>query len=188
MSHEFATAGVLKIIKKRDKLLGKRNQKDILNRILNQPFTSTDRISRLVKQAEEAVRTLTSSANIQSNSWESVFGDEETKCDAIGEETFKKQIVEQETLKSDILEGERKEGKLVNKLGREDMEDHKCLLKKTRAALGMLAKLQTTAHTPSTLLPIEFDRKRHIEIGEQASDLDSSTVKRSRNVEVVGDD
>lgn len=52
-------AGVIKILKKHDKLLGKHAQRAGLNNILRQPFTSTESISRLVREAEANVQSLT---------------------------------------------------------------------------------------------------------------------------------
>jgi hypothetical protein len=126
-------AGVAKILKKRDKILGGHAQRAYLNSILHQPFTSTENISKLVKMAEEAVRTL---------------GDEphtggKAGCRPVeGDQAAWQQ--EQEEL------GEGSEG-----AGKD--EERGRLLKRTRAALGMLAQLRTTAHTPSTLLPAVID-------------------------------
>jgi SPX domain protein involved in polyphosphate accumulation len=51
-------AGIVKILKKHDKLLGGHAQRVFLQNVLQQPFTSTESISRLVRDAEEQVQNL----------------------------------------------------------------------------------------------------------------------------------
>lgn len=103
-------AGIVKILKKHDKLLGGHAQKIYLQNVLQQPFTSTENISKLVREAEAQVQSL----GIK----------QESKYATADEENVNRQ--------------EKREAKL---------------LKRTRAALGMLSELQDGAHTPSTLLP-----------------------------------
>jgi len=51
-------AGTIKILKKHDKLLGGHAQSALLSNVLRQPFTSTESISRLVREAEEHAQAL----------------------------------------------------------------------------------------------------------------------------------
>lgn len=51
-------AGIVKILKKHDKLMGGHAQKAFLQNVLQQPFTSTENISRLVREAEGQVQCL----------------------------------------------------------------------------------------------------------------------------------
>lgn len=51
-------AGVVKILKKHDKLLGGHAQGVYLANVLHQPFTSTESISRLVRDTEAQVRSV----------------------------------------------------------------------------------------------------------------------------------
>ena len=55
-------AGVVKILKKHDKLLGGQTQRAYLANVLHQPFTSTESISRLVRDTETHVRALSARA------------------------------------------------------------------------------------------------------------------------------
>lgn len=53
-------AGVMKIMKKHDKLMGTKSdrKREYLHNLLQQPFTSTESISKLVRAAEEEIRDL----------------------------------------------------------------------------------------------------------------------------------
>lgn len=66
-------AGILKILKKHDKLLGGDAQKSFMGSLLLQPFTSTESINRLVGTAEDFVRRR-SAADYSSNSVDGVSG------------------------------------------------------------------------------------------------------------------
>ena len=105
-------AGIVKILKKHDKLLGGHAQKIYLQNILQQPFTSTENISKLVREAESQAQSL-----------------------GIRQEFGRPNRVTED-----------------ENIGRQEKREAK-LLKRTRAALGMLSELQDGAHTPSTLLP-----------------------------------
>ena len=122
-------AGVMKILKKHDKIMGSQQdrKKEYLHTLLQQPFTSTESISRLVKEAEEEIRNLSPSSATGVNN-------------AIN--------------KTAAAPGSKAVG--TTKTGKDEAVaavDEPLLVKRTRAALEMLEQLQQTAHTPSTLLP-----------------------------------
>ena len=116
-------AGVLKILKKHDKMLleaaGDRKRNHLRN-LLQQPFTSTENISRLVREAEEEIRLLGAPLGTTTPA----------------------------SLSSDIIDDANRKRENDG-----NGEDEAQLMKRTRAALNMLEQLQQTAHTPSTLLP-----------------------------------
>jgi hypothetical protein len=106
-------AGVAKILKKHDKLLGGSTQSTLLGTVLLQPFRLTDTLSRLTKQAETHVKELS----------QRDAGAPPAPGRRSGDATM-----------PGATEGP--------------------IIKRTRAALGMLQQLQSTAHTPSTLFPV----------------------------------
>jgi hypothetical protein len=92
-----------------------------LANVLQQPFTSTEGISRLVRAAEAHVQRLSGGAR-----------------DAGGA-------------------GRGDEGQGGGGGAAHEGPNEAALVKRTRAALGMLTRLRETAHTPSTLLPAAPD-------------------------------
>jgi SPX domain protein involved in polyphosphate accumulation len=122
-------AGVMKILKKHDKIMGAQQdrKKEYLHTLLQQPFTSTESISRLVKEAEEEIRTLSPSSSGEHD-----------------ETTIKAALAG--ALAAAAAEDGKDEAAPA-------VADESILVKRTRAALNMLEQLQQTAHTPSTLLP-----------------------------------
>lgn len=70
-------AGILKILKKHDKLLGGHTQKKLLGSILQQPFTSTESINRLVNTAETCVKQLSTQAKSESVGVDQILEDED---------------------------------------------------------------------------------------------------------------
>lgn len=118
-------AGVLKILKKHDKMLGGHAQKQLMNSVLHQPFTSTESINQLVNTAENYVRRLASDDSANSVDVNQILEDEGIECES--------------------LDPARSESE-----GRQQT-----IIKRTRAALGMLTQLQSTAHSPSTLIQVE---------------------------------
>ncbi|PSC74275.1 SPX domain-containing 4 [Micractinium conductrix] len=125
-------AAVAKILKKHDKLTGSRLRAPVLASVLHQPFLSTESISQLVKAAEQHVQELIALCG---------SGDAAVDADDSGE-------ADTEILAAAPCEdGEEGDG------GTEPGSSHVAIYKRTRAALHMLSDMQTTAHTPSTLLP-----------------------------------
>lgn len=130
-------AGILKILKKHDKLLGGHAQKDLVGSILQQPFTSTDSITKLVSTAEVYVKKLTEDVEERVEQ-----GDEGTKDGGV----LGKRLLRDDSINELMEEAKRfteyKGGNAV-------------LLEKTTAALDMLKQLQSTAHSPSTLVSVQ---------------------------------
>jgi hypothetical protein len=119
-------AGVLKILKKHDKMLGGHAQKQLMSSILHQPFTSTESINQLVNTAENYVQRLASDDSANSVDVNQILEDDEMECESL-----------------DPIQDEAE--------GRQQT-----IIKRTRAALGMLTQLQSTAHSPSTLIQVEM--------------------------------
>lgn len=118
-------AGILKILKKHDKLLGGHAQKDLVGSILRQPFVSTGGITKLAQSAEVYVK----------------------KLGAVHQQ--------QEVEKSeDSMRRNDSISLLMNeaKAWAEESGGNAILIEKTRAALDMLKQLQSTAHSPSTFV------------------------------------
>jgi len=140
-------AGVMKILKKHDKIMGAQQdrKREYLHTLLKQPFTSTESISRLVKEAEEEIRSLAPSSlgvGGQSN-------DASKTANGITEPGSKATLVNGAAANSNEEEKEK------GQVGAPTLAavDEPLLVKRTRAALNMMEQLQQTAHTPSTLLP-----------------------------------
>ena len=76
-------AGVLKILKKHDKMLGGHAQKQLMNSILHQPFTSTESINQLVNTAETYVRRLASDDSTNSVDVNQILEDEGVECESL---------------------------------------------------------------------------------------------------------
>lgn len=172
-------------MKKRDKILGGHAQRDVLNKILNQPFTSTDSISRLVKEAETAVHSLASDLDVPAAGQHS-GASRRGQWDVSVPDDF-----DRTAAKSAGHSLERKNsGNFIEHSHHENVADaetviheesyHTDLLKRTRAALGMLAELQATAHTPSTLLPLADLSEKKENKGITANDI--SRRKRARRI------
>lgn len=73
-------AGVLKILKKHDKMLGGHAQKQLMSSILHQPFTSTESINQLVNTAENYVQRLASDDSANSVDVNQILEDDEVEC------------------------------------------------------------------------------------------------------------
>ncbi len=80
-------AGVMKILKKHDKILGsvQDRKREYLHTLLKQPFTSTESISRLVKEAEEEIRSLSPSLSAEKSDEEEDGGKEKGEMAAAAE-------------------------------------------------------------------------------------------------------
>jgi hypothetical protein len=125
-------AGMLKILKKHDKLLGGHAQKDLLGTILKQPFTSTSGIASMASCAEMYVQRLGGE----------LLAEREQECVSL----LKQPGVD--LSRANSLVGLMDE---ADKWAKEKGIGHGTLLEKTRAALVMLNELQSSAHSPSTL-------------------------------------
>lgn len=120
-------AGILKILKKHDKLLGGHAQKDLVGSILQQPFVSTGGITKLAQSAEVYVKRLGAVHEVRDEEAETL-GDSMQRADSIS-----------------LLMDEAK-------AWTEETGGNAILIEKTRAALDMLKQLQSTAHSPSTFV------------------------------------
>ncbi|KAG7673723.1 hypothetical protein Ndes2437B_g01886 [Nannochloris sp. 'desiccata'] len=140
-------AGVMKILKKHDKIMGAQQdrKREYLHTLLQQPFTSTESISRLVKEAEEEIRSL-SPASLGLGGQNS-----EASKTAAGSTGPGSRVALIDGAAANYNEEEKVKGEVVATAGA--AVDEPLLVKRTRAALNMLEQLQQTAHTPSTLLP-----------------------------------
>ena len=77
-------AGVLKILKKHDKMLGGHAQKQLMSSILHQPFTSTESINQLVNTAENYVQRLASDDSANSVDVNQILeGECEVECESL---------------------------------------------------------------------------------------------------------
>ena len=150
-------AGILKILKKHDKLLSRersgdsadRRRRDYLHTLLQQPFTSTESISRLVKAAEEEVRKVSveMGGDVQQPS---AYGGGTVDTADGGEKKRKEVPASTHPSAATAATAIGPTGE-----GNESREAEEAqILKRTRAALNMLERLQNSAHTPSTLLPV----------------------------------
>jgi hypothetical protein len=140
-------AGVMKILKKHDKIMGAQQdrKREYLHTLLKQPFTSTESISRIVKEAEEEIRSFSPSslgAGGQSN--------DASKTAAGSTEPGSRVALINSAVRNSNDEEKVKDHVVTTAMS---TEDEPLLVKRTRAALNMLEQLQQTAHTPSTLLP-----------------------------------
>jgi SPX domain protein involved in polyphosphate accumulation len=118
-------AGILKILKKHDKLLGGHAQKDLVGSILRQPFVSTGGITKLAQSAEVYVK----------------------KLGAVHQE-------QEEEESEDSMRRNDSISLLMNEAiaWAEESGGNAILIEKTKAALDMLKQLQSTAHSPSTFV------------------------------------
>ncbi|GAB4814737.1 hypothetical protein N2152v2_001783 [Parachlorella kessleri] len=116
-------AAVAKILKKHDKLTGSLLRAPYLSNMLQQPFLSTESISMLVRRTEQHVQRLAAGAE--------------------GGEGAGRSQAQQKQQARGAAECTAASSKLA--------PPH--IVKRTRAALGMLHELQEKASTPSTLLP-----------------------------------
>lgn len=130
-------AGILKILKKHDKLLGGHAQKDLVGSILQQPFASTGSVTKLAQSAEVYVKKLGAKHEDKDNS--------DHGKDVSNEETIQSKDSMHRADSISLLMEEAKAW--TEKTG-----GNAILLEKTRAALDMLKQLQSTAHSPSTLV------------------------------------
>lgn len=118
-------AGILKILKKHDKLLGGHAQKDLVGSILRQPFVSTGGITKLAQSAEVYVKEVGAARTEQ----------EVEKADDSMRRNDSISLLMDEA-----------------KAWAEETGGNAILIEKTRAALDMLKQLQSTAHSPSTFV------------------------------------
>ena len=118
-------AGILKILKKHDKLLGGHAQKDLVGSILRQPFVSTGGITKLAQSAEVYVKKL---GAMHTEQEVEKSQDSMRRADSISLLMDEARAWTGETGGNAIL------------------------IEKTRAALDMLKQLQSTAHSPSTFV------------------------------------
>lgn len=128
-------AGILKILKKHDKLLGGHAQKNLVGSILQQPFTSTESITNLVNTAERYVRMLAGHDKAQQES--------SNPPDTLGHGDSLSTLIKEA---NEYITDKSREGNIV-------------MLERTAAALGMLQQLQSTAASPSTLVSVDGDAK-----------------------------
>lgn len=131
-------AGILKILKKHDKLLGGHAQKDLVGSILQQPFTSTDSITKLVSTAEVYVKKLSEDVG------EGGMGKDDGGTKESG--VLGKRLMRDDSVNELVEEAKR----FTQYNG-----GNAVLLEKTTAALDMLKQLQSTAHSPSTFVSVQ---------------------------------
>lgn len=124
-------AGVAKILKKHDKLLGGHSQEVLLQSVLTQPFRSTECLTQLARKVEGYVKQLESIAEPQEQP-------EAVRNDLEQHQTQQEQQQQQ---------NEPIDAILPETGGSADAP----MLQRTKAALGMLQRLQDDVHTPSTL-------------------------------------
>lgn len=168
-------AAIAKILKKHDKMMGNKLKEAFLTSVLRQPFLSTEGISRLVREAEGKVKEL--------------GPDEELEVAATSNEQQ-----QQETEKQHQVDKNKKTTTMTVDGSSQPPQapattsttNNKAagIIKRTKAALGMLQQLRETAHTPSTLVGMPSPAGDGVGEGESDdddhNDKDGGGRKRQR--------
>jgi hypothetical protein len=184
-------AAVAKILKKHDKMMGNKLKEAFLTSVLRQPFLSTEGISRLVREAEAKVKEL--------------GPDEEAELAGTSDEQHQEVLEKQQQVENTnkttttAVNGSSHAAPATtttttttttnnnnnNNNNSNNSDKAAGIIKRTKAALGMLQQLRETAHTPSTLvgMPSPAGNKDGGGEGEGESDDDDDDghdVKRQR--------